>query len=185
MGIANTTILTYDFLSEQYTQRQDFQNYTEVNIQDPFTGQIDPRAVGTFQEDNRFNLVVSSTTTTGSSPAGGINLFSAAETASGYFAQYWDIDIVDSSEGVIEFEGVLQLDSRAEAIAVNTINTSSGAAHSVTSVPGINFGLPEVISTGTTIRGSFASDETEFNAIVEGRTLDGDYFAVEIYDDFV
>lgn len=192
MGIANTTILTYDSLSGQYTQRQDFQNYTEVNIQAPFVGQRDYLTGATFQENNPFNLIVSSTPDGGFSPAngtlsppGGINLFSSAETASGFFAQYWDIDIVNNEGGIIEFEGVLQQEYRGEALAINQINTSSGAAHSVTSVPGINFGEPEVIYRGATIRGYFSSDESEFGATVQGHTLDGDYFEVQIIDDFV
>ena len=41
------------------------------------------------------------------SPPGAINLFSAAETASGFFAQYWDIEIVSDRDRLTVFEGVL------------------------------------------------------------------------------
>ena len=194
MGIATTTIYTYDSLSGQFTQPQVFQNTTEVAISDPLTGQpttYPHNTQVTFQEDNPFNLVVSSTPNAGFAPAdgplsppGGINLFSAGLADNGLFAQYWDIEAVNSG-GVIEFEGVLQEEYRGEALAINQINASSGAAHSVSSVPGINWAFPETIAEGTAIRGSFSEDESQFGATVEGRTLDGDYFVVEIYDDFV
>ena len=67
-------------------------------------------------------------------------------------------------------------------MAINQINTSSGARHSVTSVPGIDFAELEVIRAGTTISGFFTWDESEFSATVRGHTLDGDYFVVDIYD---
>jgi hypothetical protein len=187
MGTATTTIYTIEPLSEQYTQPpQVFQNQTEVSIADPFTGQTDPYTGQTLQEDNPFELVVSSTTTTGVSAAGGINLFSSAQADNGFFLQYWDIDIVSNTGDTIEFKGVLQQEYRGQALAINQINTSSGARHNVTSVPGLEgLAVPETISEGTTIRGSFSSDETDFSAIVEGYTVDLDYFSVEINDTMV
>lgn len=184
MGIATTTIYTIDYSFGQYTQPQVFQNeITEVFIHDPFIGQTDPYTGATFQENNPFGLVINSDTTTGVSPAGGINLFSALQADNGYFAQYWDIDIVGDRGGVIEFEGFLRQENRGEAIAVNTINTSNNLINSVPQLGGLAF--PETIAEGTTIRGLFTSDQTEFRAIIEGATVDGDLFSVEIYDTFV
>lgn len=179
MGTTNTQIWTSNGFGG-YTQPQFFQNTTEVAISDPLTGQPTayPYSEVTFQEDNPFNLeILSFGSNDILAPAGGISLASAGVADNGLFLQYWDIDIVSNRGGIVEFQGVLQRDGLAEALAINNLNVPGD---NITSFAGISHLQP--VSVGTEINGSFDPSSGEFTAAVEGFTVRGDYFYTEVYD---
>jgi hypothetical protein len=171
MGTAVTTIQTFDPLTGAFSQPQAFTTNSEVIFDDPLIA-------GQVVEDNPFNLTIQSPSQGGLPAPGTVSFLSAGSlsTSSGAFlANYWDIDIVNQGNGVVEFQGVLQEDFVEQAAAINSLDLPETIAPGIAPIT-----FPATMAEGTQISGAFS--QTEFQATIQGNTLQGDAFVVEVND---
>ncbi len=171
MGTAVTTIQTFDPLTGAPLQPQTFTTNSEVIFAAPLTA-------GQVVEENPFNLTIQSPSQGGLPAPGTVSFLSAGSlpTSSGAFlATYWDIDIVNQGNGLVEFQGVLQEDFVEQAAGINSLDLPTTIA------PGIApIAFPVTMAEGTQISGAFS--QAEFQAVIQGTTAQGAAFVVEVND---